>query len=136
MSTSKSRLYVEGESRSVDDLAKTYAKLENVPAWTTRPPEAEERSPADPLGLNKKRKPSPDVFAEAKEAAVRITKFIALCASELELPAEQTIFAVELTALNTLNAQDCPVSSARINEIRQEAFSYYSASLSKLPDIK
>jgi hypothetical protein len=132
----KPRLYMEGESRSVEDIAKTYEKIENVPAWTTRPEESEERDAKDPLGITRKKKPTTDPFAEAKEAAVRMTKFVALCASEMELPAEQTIFAVELMALNTLNAKDCPVKPERINQIRDAAFKYYKDSLSKIPDPK
>jgi hypothetical protein len=135
MDANKARLYVEGSSRSLDDLAKTYEKIENVPAWAARP-EAEERSVKDPLGLGKKKKAPADPYADGKEAAVRITKFIALCARELELSPEQTIFAVELTALNTINAQDCPLKADKINEVRDAAFSYYESALKKIPDPK
>jgi hypothetical protein len=135
MDTNKARLYVEGSSRALDDLAKTYEKIENVPAWTARP-EAEERSVDDPLGLKKKKKASADVYADGKEAAVRITKFIALCARELELSPEQTIFAVELTALNTINAKDCPLESNKISEVRDAAYEYYVAAIKKIPDPK
>lgn len=135
MDNAKARLYVEGSSRALDDLAKTYEKIENVPAWVTRV-ETEERSIKDPFGLNKKKKDVADPFAEGKEAAVRITKFIALCARELELSPEQTLFAVELTALNTINAKDCPLESGKINEVRDAAFAYYSAALKKIPDPK
>jgi hypothetical protein len=135
MDANKARLYVEGSSRSLDDLAKTYEKIENIPAWAARP-EAEERSIKDPLGLNKKKKTPADPFADGKEAAVRITKFIALCARELELSPEQTIFAVELTALNTINAQDCPLKTEQINQARAQAFSYYESALKKIPDAK
>lgn len=133
---SKGRFYVEGQSRALDDLAKTYEKLEGSAAWATRPEEPEERSVKDPLGLGAKKKPSADPFSEGKEAAVRITKFIALCASEMQLAPEQTLFAVELSALNTLNARDCPVKQARINEIREMAFKYYAQSLPKIPNPK
>lgn len=135
MDTNKARLYVEGSSRSLDDLAKTYEKIENVPAWAARP-EAEERSVKDPLGLSKKKKAPTDPYADGKEAAVRITKFIALCARELELSPEQTIFAVELTALNTINAKDCPLEAGKISEVRDEAFAYYESALKKIPDPK
>lgn len=133
---SKSRLYVEGQSRSLEDLAKTYEKIENVPAWSGRTEAKEERSVGDPLGLSAKKKPTADTYAEGKEAAVRITRFIALCASEMQLAPEQTLFGVELAALNTLNARDCPVKQDRINEIREAAFKYYSQSLSKIPNPK
>ena len=131
----KARLYVEGASRSADDVAKVYEKLENVPAWAAQAASGEERPASDPLGLNaKKKKVSSEPFAEGKEAAVRLTKFVALCASELELEAEDTIFAVELTALNTLNAKDCPLKAARIDQIREAAFKYYQSSLGKIPE--
>ena len=130
----KSRLYVEGASRNVDDLARTYEKIENVPAWTSRPVDESERNTKDPLGLKTKKKEGSDAFADGKEAAVRLTKFVAYCALELELAAEQTIFAVELTALNTLNAKDCPVRAERVEQIREAAYKYYKASLSKIPD--
>lgn len=131
------RLYVEGSSRAIDDLAKTYEKIENVPAWSTRPEESDERPVNDPFGLKAKKKiAGADPYAEGKEAAVRMTKFVALCAAELGLEPDQTIFAVELTALNTLNARDCPVSSAKIDQIRNAAFNYYQESLSKIPDKK
>lgn len=134
---SKARLYVEGSSRAVEDLAKTYEKIENVPAWVTRPEEAEERPVNDPFGLKgKKKAPGADSYLEGKEAAVRMTKFVALCAAELGLEPEQTIFAVELTALNTLNAKDCPVSAAKIDQIRNAAFKYYQESLPKIPEKK
>jgi hypothetical protein len=134
---SKARVYVEGASRSVDDLARTYEKIENVPEWNTRPPEPVERTAKDPLGFGAKKKAAGgDPYSEAKEAAVRLTRFVGFCASEMELAAEQTIFAVELTALNTLNAQDCPVKGPKIEQIRQDAFQYYQRSLSKIPDPK
>ena len=133
---SNSRLYVEGSSRAVEDLAKTYEKLENVPAFANRQPEAEERSTKDPLGLGAKKKDTGDPFFEAKEGAVRLTKFVAFCASEMELNSEQIIFAVELTALNTLNAKDCPIKAVRIDQIREAAFKYYQGALSKIPDPK
>jgi hypothetical protein len=133
---SKGRFYVEGQSRALDDLAKTYEKLEDTAAWVTRPEVPEERSVKDPLGLSAKKKPSVDPFGEGKEAAVRVTRFIALCASEMQLAPEQTIFAVELAALNTLNARDCPVKQDRINEIREMAFKYYAQSLPKIPNPK
>lgn len=136
--SNKQRLYVEGQSRALDDLAKTYEKIENVPAWTAAAPAPAERSPGDPFGLsaNQKKNKSVDPFLEGKEAATRLTRFIALCAAEMALAPEQTIFAVELAALNTLNAQDCPVPAQELQRVRNEAFKYYEASLSKIPDVK
>lgn len=139
--SNKQRLYVEGQSRALDDLAKTYEKIENVPAWSERPKTDAERPAGDPFGMasagkKKKAAATVDRFADGKEAAMRITKFIALCASEMGLEPEQTIFAVELAALNTLNAQDCPVAAGEIEKIRNEAFRYYEQALPKIPDAK
>ena len=132
---SNARLYVEGASRSADAVAKVYEKLENVPAWAAQAASGEERPVSDPLGLRSKKKKAPiEPFSEGKEAAVRLTKFVALCASELELEPEDTIFAVELTALNTINAKDCPLSAVRIDQIRESAFKYYQGSIGKIPD--
>jgi hypothetical protein len=125
------RVYVEGASRSLDSLVKSYEKLEKSPLAERLP--AEERDPADPFGLTKKKKKSADPLEEGKEAAERVTKFIALCAAELGLSPENVIFAVELAALNTLNAKDCPVPAERIEQIRQAAFEYYRDSLPKIP---
>lgn len=127
------RLYTAGSSRSMEDLAKTYERIENIPAWSQKTTEPE-RDVKDPLGLTAKRPKPAGTFDEGKEAAVRITKFIALVASEMELDPEQTIFGVELAALNTLNAQDCPVPQAKIAEVRKAAYEYYVASLKHLPD--
>jgi hypothetical protein len=131
---SNGRLYVEGASRSLDDLAKTYEKIENVPAWAARVSEDSERPTNDPFGMRKKKKGElADPYEDGKEAAMRLTKFVALCASELELAPEQTIFAVELTALNVLNAEDCPISQEQRQRVREAAFKYYAQAVPRLP---
>ena len=131
----KARLYVEGESRQVDAIAKTYEKIDNIPAFAERPEEKDERTSEDPFGYNQKKEVNPnDPFKDGKEIGERVTKFIALCSSELNVEAAQVIFGVELAALNTLNAKDCPISEDVINAIREKAFKYYTASLSKIAD--
>jgi hypothetical protein len=82
---SKGRFYVEGQSRALDDLAKTYEKLEGSGGLGHAPRRARRAQRKGPLGLGAKKKPSADPFSEGKEAAVRITKFIALCASRCSL---------------------------------------------------
>lgn len=124
-------VYVDGQKRSIEELQKAYEKYENSPALNAEAVD-DERDISDPLGLNTKKKRSADPFEAAKVVAERITKFIMLAAAEEGLDPENVIFAVELSALNTLNADDCPLKGAAQDRVREAAFKYYKESITKL----
>lgn len=132
-----SKLYVEGQVADLDRLAKGYERVANSPAFAaaTASPE-EERTPNDPFGFAKPKKKTADRYAEGKEAGRRITQFIGLVSAEMGIDPDQVMFGVELAALNTFNAQDCPMTEEQIAKAREAAFDYYARSLQEIPDVK
>lgn len=132
MSDLKPRLYVAGESRSLDAALAYHERqgLVDNPAFqadenaTTRPVE-------DPLGLKAEKPPSSIV--QAQEAAIRLVKFFALLMGEFRLSPSQAIYAMELAYLNVLNTDDCPLSANEIQKVRDLAFTYYQQKRSKVP---
>jgi hypothetical protein len=75
-----------------------------------------------------------DPWYIGKEIAVRITRFVALCAPSFQATPDQIFFATELAALNVFNAQDAPIPEVRREAARQAAYDYYTQSLAKIPD--
>jgi hypothetical protein len=132
------KLYVEGQVADLDRLVKgveAYERVTNGSAISASNSE-DERTPNDPFGFAKPKKKTKDHYAEGKEAGRRITQFIGLVASEMGLDPDQVMFGVELAALNTFNAQDCPMSEEHIAKAREDAFDYYARSLREIPDVK
>lgn len=128
----KPRLYVEGESRSLDEALAYHERMNLVdnPVFqgdenaTTRPVE-------DPLGF-KEPKPVSSIV-QAQQAAVRLVKFFALLMGEFRLSPAQAIYAMELAYLNVLNTDDCPLPIEEIQKVRQLAFDYYKGQRAKVP---
>lgn len=124
------KLYVPGESRKADDLARLYDRM-NSSAVSQRV-DAQERDPKDPFGLNDVRELRDDLDA-GKQAAERFTKFFALLVQDFSLAPRAAIFAAELTCLNIFNADDVPLSTEELDAARKAAYDYYVASRAKIP---
>ena len=94
-----------------------------------------DKHPDDALGLKSaapKKARVPDQAAQ--EFAERLVKFFALCYEEFGLTPAEGVYAMELAALNILNARDCPLTPAEIDQHRARAFAYFKRSLKSVPE--
>jgi hypothetical protein len=119
----KPMVYVPGQNADADRLVQVYDLVQRDTLFG-EPVAGPERPPEDPLGLKEVRENSGD-FANAKLCTEKLVRFAGLLAGEYALANEEQIFLFELFALVTLNAEDCPVPAARVEEIRQAAYAYY-----------
>jgi len=123
---SKPRLYVEGASRELDDLAKTYASLENASAFDAPAGGEPERPITDPLGVDEPARPAPKDFVQAgAKTTDRLLKFLLNLQREDQLPPEAIVFVAELFWMNVMNAPSLELAEARLRQARQQAGAYY-----------
>jgi hypothetical protein len=110
--------------RSKEALEEAYKRLEGSPL-AERPPVPE------PVKRTKK-----DPWVVAKRASEDLFRSIPIVGMSHSLEPEEIIYAVELMAVTTFNAVDCPLSPAKVNEIRQKADDYYFDNIDKVPDLR
>lgn len=120
------------QNQSLSKLVKTYEMAERAPL-AKADMTLKERSPKDPFG--KSEEADRDTSMElAKRVAVKCVQFFGVISREYGLTNEQQIFVAELTALNILNAEDCPMKPAEVMAVRKKAFEYYKEALQDIPD--
>lgn len=118
------KVYVAGQERKVDELAKLYDEL-NTSTFTEREDSHEERSEKDPFGHQIAPEFSNN-YERAKAASERFTKFFALLVQEFGLAPKAAMFMAELSFLNIFNAEDIPATPEDINEARELAYQYFT----------
>jgi hypothetical protein len=128
------KVYVPGQDRKADELAKLYDQLAGSKV-AERADAPDEREAKDPFGLSKKAAPKDD-YEVAKACAERFTKFFALLLQDFELAPKAALYMAELTFLNIFNADDIPLSKEEIEEARRAAFEYYAKSRPLVPSAK
>jgi len=110
--------------RSKESLEEAYKRLEHSPLAERVPEQSvPKRTPADPWII-------------AKRATEDLYRSIPVVGMSHSLQAEEIIFMVELVAVMTFNAVDCPLSPEKINEIREKADKYYFDNIDKVPDMR
>lgn len=125
------KVYVPGQDRKADDLAKFYDQI-SATTLAERTPSNDERKATDPFGFSETRTPKED-YEIGKAAAERFTKFFALLVQDFELAPRAALFCAELTFLNIFNADDIPISEVEVEAARKAAFEYYTKSREQIP---
>lgn len=112
----------EGQARSEESIKRLETLYQG--SYTQRIPDRKDDA---------EKEAKKDKLYHAKDVVEKTMAAFLILSEDRNLSPAEMIFAMELLALNVLNAQNCPLTPEQINKVRAKALKYYEESLLKLP---